>query len=133
MELKWRDKLTKGDEWMNIKLLEDKLTHCQENLNFIAGELLKYKKAENYPKSKFEVGDVIYTFTSDIYFERGYVLEKSWDIKDGHWHYYIRLDYSNLIKDKDSKSWFYTEEYLHKDIQDLKNWMKARIDMFVKI
>lgn len=110
----------------NIKLLEDKLDHARELINFIARELEKMK---TYPKNRFTTLDKVIQWETDYHYRIGNILE----IKLGETpSYYIRWERSTLCGayKTTTESWS-TESNLFMNTFELKVFLKERIDRFI--
>ena len=111
---------------MNVKLLEDKLHHCQENLNFVANELLKHKGK----KARFTTLDRVIQWETDYHYRIGNPIEINYEQKETT--YYVRWERSTLCGayKYDNKSWA-KESNLFGNISELKQYLKDRINSLV--
>ncbi len=115
---------------MDIRLLEDKLTHCQENLNFVAGELHKIK-SKDFPKNRFTTLDRVIIWLTDYHYETCEIREIA--LHQDEPRYYLRRINSTLtgVFRCVSESW-YGESSIYANTDELKKYLKDRIDKYVK-
>ena len=110
-----------------ISLLEDKLDHTRETLNFIAGELCKIK---NYPFNRFTTLDKVIQWETDYHYRIGNILEIKLEEKIPR--YYVKWERSTLCGAYKTNTESWTDgTHLFMNITELKDFLKNRIDKLV--
>jgi len=113
---------------MNTKLLEDKLQHCQESLNFVSRELLRFKDSR---KSRFTTMDTVYYWESvplsfygnycDYHYKKGRPIEID--------RSYEQIRY--LVRYENGKSDWHDENLLFASREEMIAFLKDRIAKLV--
>jgi hypothetical protein len=122
----------KGEYMQNeeLILLEDKLDHCRQNLEFVSKRLMEVKE-KGFPKNKYTALDIVLYWTSDYNYETCEIREIA--LHSDEPRYYVRRRESTLTGKYNYISEFWTKESnLYENITELKTYLKNRIDNLVK-
>jgi hypothetical protein len=122
----------KGEDMPNkeLRLLEDKLDHCRQNLEFVSKRLIEIKQ-KDFPKNKYTTLDIVLYWISDYNYETCEIREIA--LYSDEPRYYVRRRESTLTGKYNYVSEFWTKESnLYRNTTELKTYLKQRIDNLVK-
>lgn len=112
-----------------IRLLKDKLHHCQENLNFIAGRLLDLQK--NQDECRFKIGQRVYFSSCWPYYYSGIIknIGKTYGSKKD---IEIRYDYNSQWDVKEGGILWKSVDGIFLNLREYKDFLHERIETLVK-
>lgn len=110
-----------------IELLKDKLSHCQENLNFIAGRLLDLQNTE---ECRFKVGQRVYWASCWPHYYSG-IIKRIDETHSSRNSIEVQYDYNSQWDVKNGGTLWQNKDNTFLSLREYKDFLHERIEKLV--